>query len=68
MHKVLVGRGHAEFTMMRQQDAEEFLMHLFTALRRHVHRVHWSELSRRRARRAERAYAHSVPSNDYYRI
>ena len=35
--KALVGRGHAEFATMRQQDAEEFLTHLLTALRRHAH-------------------------------
>ena len=34
--KALVGRGHAEFATMRQQDAEEFLTHLLTALRRHA--------------------------------
>ena len=35
--KALVGRGHAEFATMRQQDAEEFLTHLLTTLRRHAH-------------------------------
>ncbi|EGN94266.1 hypothetical protein SERLA73DRAFT_62342 [Serpula lacrymans var. lacrymans S7.3] len=35
--KALVGRGHAEFATMRQQDAEEFFGHLLTVLRRHNH-------------------------------
>ena len=35
--KALVGRGHAEFATMRQQDAEEFFSHLITSLRRYAH-------------------------------
>ncbi|KZP06271.1 ubiquitinyl hydrolase [Athelia psychrophila] len=35
--KALIGKGHAEFATMRQQDAEEFLSHLLTVLRRSVH-------------------------------
>jgi ubiquitin carboxyl-terminal hydrolase 5/13 len=35
--KSLVGKGHAEFATMRQQDAEEFLSYLLTALRRYSH-------------------------------
>lgn len=35
--KALVGRGHAEFATMRQQDAEEFLTHLLSTLRRNAH-------------------------------
>jgi ubiquitin carboxyl-terminal hydrolase 5/13 len=35
--KALIGRGHAEFATMRQQDAEEFFMHLLTSLRRYAH-------------------------------
>ncbi|KAH7923304.1 ubiquitinyl hydrolase [Leucogyrophana mollusca] len=35
--KTLVGRGHAEFATMRQQDAEEFFGHLITVLRRFNH-------------------------------
>ena len=35
--KALVGRGHAEFATMRQQDAEEFFTHLLTSLRRYAH-------------------------------
>ncbi|KAG8751505.1 hypothetical protein FRC12_012420 [Ceratobasidium sp. 428] len=31
--KALVGKGHAEFATMRQQDAEEFLEHLLASLR-----------------------------------
>jgi ubiquitin carboxyl-terminal hydrolase 5/13 len=34
--KALIGRGHAEFATMRQQDAEEFLTHLLTTLRRYA--------------------------------
>lgn len=37
--KALVGKGHAEFATMRQQDAEEFLGHFLTVLRRHNHRA-----------------------------
>ncbi|KAJ8597139.1 cysteine proteinase [Rhizopogon salebrosus TDB-379] len=35
--KALVGKGHAEFATMRQQDAEEFFVHLLTVLRRFNH-------------------------------
>ncbi|VDC03208.1 unnamed protein product [Peniophora sp. CBMAI 1063] len=35
--KALVGKGHEEFASMRQQDAEEFLAHLLTSLRRTQH-------------------------------
>ncbi|EIW75842.1 ubiquitinyl hydrolase [Coniophora puteana RWD-64-598 SS2] len=35
--KRLIGAGHAEFSSMRQQDAEEFLGHLLTKLRRSNH-------------------------------
>jgi len=35
--KSLIGRGHAEFATMRQQDAEEFFTHLLTSLRRYAH-------------------------------
>ncbi|KAH7911744.1 hypothetical protein BJ138DRAFT_1149823 [Hygrophoropsis aurantiaca] len=37
--KALVGRGHAEFATMRQQDAEEFLSHFLTVLRRFNHQA-----------------------------
>ncbi|KAI0935508.1 hypothetical protein AcW1_000029 [Taiwanofungus camphoratus] len=33
--KGLIGKGHEEFSTMRQQDSEEFLTHLLTVLRRH---------------------------------
>lgn len=33
--KSLIGKGHAEFATMRQQDSEEFLHHLLTQLRQH---------------------------------
>jgi ubiquitin carboxyl-terminal hydrolase 5/13 len=32
--KQLIGKGHAEFSTKRQQDAHEFLMHLFSSLER----------------------------------
>lgn len=32
--KALIGKGHEEFSTMRQQDSEEFLVHLLTTLRR----------------------------------
>ena len=35
--KALIGRGHAEFATMRQQDAEEFFTHMLTSLRRYAH-------------------------------
>ncbi|WVQ63980.1 uncharacterized protein L199_002138 [Kwoniella botswanensis] len=31
--KALIGKGHEEFSTMRQQDSEEFLQHLLTKLR-----------------------------------
>ena len=34
--KALIGKGHAEFATMRQQDAEEFFTHLITALRQYA--------------------------------
>ncbi|KAG9311206.1 hypothetical protein JVU11DRAFT_8281 [Chiua virens] len=37
--KTLVGKGHAEFATMRQQDAEEFFGHLLTVLRRYNHQA-----------------------------
>lgn len=37
MLKHLIGRGHAEFSTMRQQDAFEFLQHLFTLIARDNH-------------------------------
>lgn len=33
MFKALVGKGHEEFSTMRQQDSEEFLQHLIKVLR-----------------------------------
>ena len=32
MFKSLIGRGHPEFSTNRQQDAEEFLRHLFNII------------------------------------
>jgi ubiquitin carboxyl-terminal hydrolase 5/13 len=37
MLKHLVGRGHEEFSTMRQQDAFEFLLHLFKLITRSAH-------------------------------
>jgi ubiquitin carboxyl-terminal hydrolase 5/13 len=37
MLKHLIGRGHAEFSTMRQQDAFEFLLHLFQIITRSQH-------------------------------
>ncbi|KAF9009872.1 cysteine proteinase [Hymenopellis radicata] len=36
--KALIGKGHKEFSTMRQQDSEEFLTHLLTVLRRDAHK------------------------------
>ncbi|KAG7095273.1 hypothetical protein E1B28_006046 [Marasmius oreades] len=38
MFKALAGKGHAEFATMKQQDAEEFLVHLLEVLRREKRR------------------------------
>lgn len=37
MLKHLIGRGHEEFSTMRQQDAFEFLLHLFKLITRSAH-------------------------------
>lgn len=37
MLKALVGRGHEEFSTMRQQDAFEFLLHIFKLITRSQH-------------------------------
>ena len=37
MLKYLIGRGHAEFSTMRQQDAYELLLHLFKLINRSSH-------------------------------
>ncbi|KIJ46150.1 hypothetical protein M422DRAFT_206385 [Sphaerobolus stellatus SS14] len=39
MFKALVGKGHEEFSTMRQQDAEEFFGHLLKVLRQHSKKV-----------------------------
>lgn len=36
--KALVGKGHEEFSTMKQQDSEEFLGYLITVLRRDAHK------------------------------
>lgn len=35
--KSLIGKGHAEFSTMKQQDSEEFFGHLLQVLRRDAH-------------------------------
>lgn len=37
--KALIGKGHEEFATMRQQDSEEFFVHLLTVLRRHARKT-----------------------------
>lgn len=36
--KALIGKGHEEFSTMKQQDSEEFFTHLITVLRRDAHK------------------------------
>ena len=36
MFKALIGKGHEEFSTMRQQDSEEFFTHFISAIRRQV--------------------------------
>ncbi|KAI0686470.1 ubiquitinyl hydrolase [Cytidiella melzeri] len=36
MFKALIGKGHEEFSTMKQQDSEEFFTHFITALRREL--------------------------------
>lgn len=35
MFKAVVGRGHQEFGSSRQQDAQEFYLHIMTLIDRH---------------------------------
>lgn len=37
--KALIGKGHEEFSTMRQQDSEEFLTHLIKVLRQHAKKL-----------------------------
>jgi len=39
MLKVLIGKGHEEFSTMRQQDAFEFLLHVFKLITRSPHKA-----------------------------
>lgn len=39
MFKALIGRGHEEFATMRQQDADEFLKHLFSCIQKECKRL-----------------------------
>ena len=41
--KALIGKGHEEFSTMRQQDSEEFLQHLLTRLREEAKRDNRNE-------------------------
>lgn len=43
MFKALVGKGHEEFSTMRQQDSEEFLQHLIKCLRQEAKRQGFDE-------------------------
>jgi ubiquitin carboxyl-terminal hydrolase 5/13 len=43
MIKALVGKGHEEFSTMRQQDAEEFLGHFFKLIRTDERKRGWDE-------------------------
>ncbi|KAK8843356.1 hypothetical protein IAR55_007013 [Kwoniella newhampshirensis] len=43
--KALIGKGHEEFSTMRQQDSEEFLQHLLTCLRGEAKRQRRDETS-----------------------
>ncbi|KAI9681122.1 MAG: hypothetical protein M1817_002404 [Caeruleum heppii] len=43
MLKHLIGRGHEEFSTMRQQDAFELLLHLFKLITRSQHNIHSSD-------------------------
>lgn len=36
MFKTLIGKGHPEFSTRKQQDVQEFLLHLFTLLERNA--------------------------------
>ncbi|ELT92166.1 hypothetical protein CAPTEDRAFT_182887 [Capitella teleta] len=37
MFKALIGQGHPEFSSKRQQDAQEFLLHLISMIQRNCH-------------------------------
>ena len=39
MFKAVVGRGHHEFSSSRQQDAQEFYLHIMTLIDRHQRTV-----------------------------
>jgi len=41
MFKTLIGRGHPEFSTKRQQDAQEFLLHLLSELEVCMSTVQW---------------------------
>ncbi|KAF7858652.1 hypothetical protein EAF04_009251 [Stromatinia cepivora] len=46
MLKYLVGRGHSEFSTMRQQDAFEFLLHVFKLVTRSQHTASFEDPTR----------------------
>jgi ubiquitin carboxyl-terminal hydrolase 5/13 len=53
--KALVGKGHAEFATMKQQDAEEFFSFLLEALRRDAHRLGQATVTKGQAEAALKA-------------
>lgn len=44
--KAVIGKGHAEFSTMRQQDSEEFFTHLLNTLRRDMRKYQQKEPSK----------------------
>ena len=42
MFKALIGRGHSEFSTMRQQDADEFLKHIVDSIQKENRRIQGS--------------------------
>ncbi|KAG4029434.1 hypothetical protein MFRU_016g01860 [Monilinia fructicola] len=46
MLKYLVGRGHSEFSTMRQQDSFEFLLHIFKLITRSQHTAPFEDPTR----------------------
>lgn len=43
MFKALVGKGHEEFSSMRQQDSEEFFQHLLKSIRQDAKKKNMNE-------------------------
>lgn len=57
MFKTLIGKGHEEFSTMRQQDADEFLKHLVSVLQRDSKRLETESTS-------GQASTSAAPTND----